>query len=94
MDEIKDLCKHLKCELDNLPLFIEFKRVETLYLNNEELKSLKKEIVRAKNENRIEDHKRLLKQFNDNPLVQNYLSLKDDVAAYLKEVSMIINENL
>lgn len=92
MSEILDVSRELKAELDKLPLFIEYKRVKAIFETNSELNELRKEIVRAKNENRLEDHKKLLEQYNNNPLVQNYASLKEDVIEYLKEVSKVIQE--
>lgn len=92
MNEILELSKELKEELDNLPLFKEYKRVEALYLSNNDIIELKKQIVRAKNENRLDDHEKLLKEYNSHPLVENYFSLKEEVMEYLKEVSKVIQE--
>lgn len=92
MSDVLDISKELKAELDNLPLFKEYKRVEALYLSNSDINNLKKEIVRAKNENRLDDHKKLLEKYNSNPLVENYFSLKEEVIEYLKEVSKAIQE--
>ena len=64
MSDVLDISRELKAELDNLPLFKEYKRVEALYLSNSDINNLKKEIVRAKNENRLEDHKNLLEKYN------------------------------
>ena len=92
MSEILDVSRELKAELDKLPLFIEYKRVKALFETNSELNELRKEIVRAKNENRLEDHKNLLEKYNSNPLVQNYDCLSEEVRDYLLELSRVINQ--
>lgn len=92
MDKTIELAKELKQELDSLPLFQEYKRVKGLVDNSDEINSLKREIALAKSRNNIEEHKRLLEVYNSHPLIQNYESLKSDVAKYLQEVSEIINK--
>ena len=92
MDKLIELTEELKKELDELPLFIEYKRVKEEFENSKEIQDLKREIVRAKNENRIEDHKALLEKYNSHPLVINYLNLEDEVRQYLKEISEILNK--
>ena len=79
MDRIIDLSQELKNELDKLPLFQEYK-------------TLKKEIVRAKNENRIDDHKALLKEYDNHPLVVNFNIIEEEVKNYLKQISEILNK--
>ena len=92
MSEILDISRELKEELDKLPLFIEFKRVKALYDSNPELRELKKNIVRAKNENRMDDYNKFKSEFDINPLVSNYLTLKEEVENYLREVSKEIQK--
>lgn len=91
MDKIIELSHKLREELDKLPLFIEYKSTKKEIENNIELKELKKLIVRAKNENRLEDQKKLLQKYNAHPLVVNYNNLQNEVRDYLKEISDILN---
>ena len=92
MDRIIEKTWDLKRNLDELELFKEYKSVKKSIENSEELRELKKQIVRAKNENRIEDQKFLLEQYNTHPLVINFNELEEEVASYLKEVSDILNK--
>ena len=91
MNKIIELSHKLREELDKLPLFIEYKSTKKEIENNIELKELKKLIVRAKNENRLEDQKELLQKYNSHPLVVNYNNLQNEVRDYLKEISDILN---
>ena len=54
MDKILEKTRDLKRNLNELELFKEYKSVKFAVENNEEINELKKLIVRAKNENRIE----------------------------------------
>ena len=92
MDKVLKLAEELKKELDALPLFIEYKRVKNNLENNPEIQELKKEIVRAKNENRLQDHKELLARYNNHPLYLNFVRLDDEVSEYLKEIVNILNK--
>lgn len=91
-DKIISLTKELKEELNSLKLFIEYKRVREAFINSEELNELKKLIVRAKNENRMDDYHLLKEKYDNHPLNQNYKFLEEEVANYLKEISDILNE--
>ena len=92
MDKILELTEELKKELDSLPLFIEYKRVKNAYDNSEEINELKKQIVRAKNENRMDDYKALLDKFHSHPLYDSYTQLEEEVKDYLREISKILNK--
>lgn len=87
MDKVIEATIKLKEEMNKLPLFIEYQKAKEDYENNEEIKELKKLIVRAKNESRLDDHKKLLEEFHSHPLYINYLNLSEEVNAYLKEIS-------
>ena len=91
MDKVLEIAQELKDELDKLPLFIEYKRIKSLYDNNEEINNLKKLIVRAKNENRLEDHTSLLEELHHHPLYINYMELHNEVEDYLKEIAKELN---
>ena len=90
-DPIK-IAQELKSELDNLPLFQEFKRVSEQLESDQEIQELKKNIALAKTHHEDEKHKALLEQYNSHPLVVNFNSLKEEVADYLKQISKIINK--
>ena len=92
MDKILVIAQELKDELDSLPLFQEYKSLKEEMDNSSELKELKKEIVRAKNENRLDDHKKLLSQYDSHPLVVNYHIIEEEVINYLKQISEILNK--
>ena len=92
MDKIIEKSIELKKELDELPLFKEYKRVKALYYSSNQIKDLEKEIVRSKNENRLDDHKDYLDKLHNHPLYINYHNLEEDVVSYLKEISMILNK--
>lgn len=92
MDKSIELAYELKQELDNLPLFIEYKRIKNLVENSTELEELKKNIALAKVHHNDEEHKRLLSEYNNHPLIVNYEALKSEVYDYLKQISEIVNK--
>ena len=92
MDKILEKTRDLKRNLNELELFKEYKSVKFAVENNEEINELKKLIVRAKNENRIEEQKVLLEKYNSHPLIINLNELEEEVKTYLKEISDILNE--
>lgn len=92
MDKVIEKAKELRKELDSLPLFQEYKRVKDSIESDQEIQELKKQIVRAKSEGRLEDHKRLLNEYNSHPLVNNLNRLEEEVKNYLTEISEILNE--
>ena len=92
MDKILELTEELKKELDQLPLFIEYKRMKKAYDEDEEIEELKKQIVRAKNENRMDDYKVLLDKFHNHPVYLNFVNAEEEVKEYLQEISKILNK--
>ena len=92
MDRIIELTKELKRELDQLPLFQEYKMLKKEVENNQDLKQLKRQILLAKKESRNEDHKYYLNLYNNHPIVINYLDAEEEVKQYLKEITRILNE--
>ena len=91
MDKVIEIANELKEELDKLPLFQEYKRTKALYDNDPEINELKKLIVRAKNENRLSDHKLLLEKLHNHPLYINYMALEEEISDYLREISKELN---
>ena len=92
MDRILELTQELKNELDKLPLFQEYKVLKKELNDSKEIKELKKQIVRAKNENRLDDHKELLTQYENHPLVSNFNIIELEVKNYLQEITEILNK--
>ena len=92
MDKIIELTQELKDELNKLPLFQEYKTLRKEVDESSELCELRKQIVRAKNENRLEDHKKLLEKYNNHPLVSNFNIIEQEVKEYLREISKILNK--
>ena len=91
MDEVIKATNELKEYLLSLNEVQEYLRLKKAYEEDPSLKELKKLIVRAKNENRMDDYKILKAKFDEHPLVNNYLSSKEEVKNILKEVSEILN---
>ena len=88
MDKVTELANQLKQELDSLPLFEEYKRLNRLVDESEELDSLKKEIV--KNADNSDKHNELLSRYNNHPLVVNYEASKEALYELLKTIETII----
>lgn len=91
MNNVENATKELKQYLLSLPEVKEYLSLKKAYEIDPSLKELKKQIVRAKNENRMDDYHSLKEQFDTNPLVNNYLNAKNEVASLLKEISDILN---
>ena len=92
MDKLIELSEELKKELDSLPLFQEYSFLKKEIENNKELKELKRKIILAKKDNNLEEHQRLLDEYNSHPLVVNFLELQEEVLDYLKTIGDILNE--
>ena len=92
MDKLIELSEELKKELDSLPLFQEYSFLKKEIENNIELKELKRKIILAKKDNNLEEHQRLLDEYNSHPLVVNFLELQEEVLDYLKTIGDILNE--
>ena len=92
MDKITELATELKKELDNLPLFQEYKRVKNLVDTSSEINELKRQIALAKTHNENEKHKVLLDEYNSHPLIVNLNALENEVYDYLKQISEIVNK--
>ena len=92
MSDVIELTKELKKELDELPLFIEYKRVSELVSSNEELQELHNEICRISKSEDKEKHTQLLNRYNSHPLIVNLRELEVEVSEYLSSISQIINK--
>lgn len=87
MDKIIELTTEIKALIEKEPLVIEYRRIENLYQNNNEIKAIVRKIDDA-NRNKNEKLKNeLIKEYNEHPLVRNYIALKEEVQEFLKEIS-------
>ena len=91
MSDVIKLTKELKQDLDNLPLFQEYKRVKELVSSNEELNELHKEICQVSKTQDKAKHQALLERYNSHPLIVNLRELEGEVREYLAQISEIIN---
>ena len=84
----------------------EFHKYEKLIINNpelikteDELKQMQKDIVNQKHQGidctfLIQDYEKKKKEFDENPIIYNYLSLKEEVNELLNQVQDDINQQL
>ena len=86
MDKVIKLAQELNQELISLPEMKEYLRLKELYHNDQELKELRENIARLKNENKEEERNNLLQIYNRHPLVNNYFMAKEEVMAILNEI--------
>ena len=86
MDEVINAAKELKRAIDNLPLTKEYYFLSNLLENDESLKEMRKEIARLSFEGKEQERENLLKVYNSNPLVSNYLAIKNELSDLLKEI--------
>ena len=91
MDNIEKAAKELKDYLLTLPEVKEYLSLKKAYEEDSSINELKKQIVRAKNENRMDDYSTYKKEFDEHPLVNNYLASKEEVNEILKEIAKILN---
>ena len=92
MDKLISLSEEIRKELDKDPLFQEYISLKNEVDNNKELKALKQKMVLAKKEGRNDNYQKYLNEYNNHPLVVNFLFLESEVADYLKQISDILNE--
>lgn len=84
------IAKSLRKEIEKTPEFQEYSRYQKLIENDTQLAELRKNIVRAKNENRSEEYNQLSNQYNNHVLVVNYLRSKEELSSLLKTMQNII----
>ena len=90
-DDIISQAKELRKSIDELPSVQEYCRVRALYENDKELKKMRSEIARLKNEGKEEERKNLLERYNKHPLVNNYEASKEEVISILSVIKNIID---
>ena len=92
MNKPFEIATELKKELDNLPLFQEYKRLREAVESDKEIAELKTAIAKAKAQGNEELHKELLERYNNHPLIVNLNAIESEVADYLKQISVIVNK--
>ena len=104
--QVQEKAEALNQWILNQDIVKEYQRYEKKIQNDEVLKALEKElkqmqqaIVKAKHlnndcESLIQAYKKKKKSFDENPLVYNYLVLKEEVNALLNQIQNDINLEL
>ena len=104
-DRIIELAQQINQELLNLALIKEYQSLENKVLNDETLKNIDYELRKAQKEmvenSTKEDfhiyqnkYVKLLDIAKENPLLQNYISLKEELQELLNQVSSLIKKDL
>lgn len=86
MDKLLESVKELNNLLKEEPLVKEYFEVKKIYDESEDIAILKKQIALAKKEDKKEEYNILLHKYHTHPIVNNYLSLKDEVMELLMMV--------
>lgn len=104
--ELKDKAIELNKWLLSQEVVIEYKKYERLIKSNpqisiqeKKLKELQKEIVNKKYKDEdclevIKEYELLKEEFFSNPIVNNYLLLKEEVNQLIQQVNTIINKEI
>ncbi|MCQ2815030.1 MAG: YlbF family regulator [Bacilli bacterium] len=87
---IETLAREINEELLNTEEIKNYLKYKQLVETDDNLKNLKKLIVRYKNENRLEDYEKALKEYNENPIVINYNLYNEEAYSLLLEIKDII----
>ena len=90
MDKIIEKAKELKSSLNETKEFKEYLRLKELYDSNDEIASLRIQLI--KNKNNKEQYEKILKEYNSHPLVVNYQTSLKEVESILRVVKDIIEK--
>ena len=90
MSKIIEKTNELKDNLYNEPEIVEFFRLKTLFENDKSLEDMRRQIVKAKQENNQLEYKRLKDLYDNHPLVYNYYTARENVADLLRELTNIL----
>lgn len=90
MDEVVELAKTLKQEIDKLPEMQEYLHLKTLLEKDEQLATMRGEIARLQNEGKTKEKENLLAIYNSHPLVNNFYIAKEEVTNLLSSISQIL----
>ncbi len=106
MDKINELALQINRQLLAEDLIKEYLKLEEKVANKydlvqieKDIKELQKIVVASKNQNDdFNSYEQMyqdkLNQFNDNPLLANYLNLKEEVNNYLQMIATMIKQSL
>ena len=92
MNKTDEVLNNLASELYNLPEVKEYLRLKDALEKDEDLKAMRQEIARLTNEGKKEEHNNLLSVYNSHPLVVNYLALREEVIALLRQIKDILSD--
>lgn len=90
MDEVIELSKKLKSEIDNLPEMKEYLKLKKLIENDDELAKMRLDIARLANEKKYEERDNLLQIYNSHPLVNNFYLAEEEIKSLLQSIKNII----
>lgn len=90
MDEVINLAKELKQEIDKLPEMKEYLRLKDLLEKDKELTKMRREIARLQNKGKIKEKDNLIAIYNSHPLVNNFYIAKEEVTNLLTSISEIL----
>ena len=91
-DELELSLEKLKKELDNSPIIQEYLSLKEVLENDQELKSMRDEIARLTNENKLEERDALLSIYNSHPIVSNYELARQEVINLLNQIKDILSD--
>ena len=91
-DELELSLEKLKKELDNSPIIQEYLSLKEVLENDQELKSMRDEIARLTNENKLKERDALLNIYNAHPIVSNYELARQEVINLLNQIKDILSD--
>ena len=101
MTKAMDTAKEFNKELLNHPLVIEYKKYASIINSNSKykeldlkLRSMQKEIINNYSLDLVNEYKKLKEEFINDPIISNYLALKEELNTLLNTLQDIINDNL
>lgn len=92
MSRVIELAKEIREELEDLPEFKEYMSLKGLIENDDQLASMRKEMVRLEAEGKLEEKKNLNEIYESNPLVCNFNSAKEEVTSILESIKEILSD--
>ena len=101
MNNTLKVAKELHDSLINHPLVIEYKKYQNIIDSNPkykevdiELRNMQKEIINNYSLELVNEYKKKKDEYLKDPVVSNYLSLKEELNILLNILQDIINDNL
>ena len=90
MDKGLELAQEINEKISELPEAKEYLRLKKIIEEDEEIKSLQKQIVSLQNSGNKEEADKLLDQLNSMPIVINFEEIRSQLADTLKVISNIL----